>query len=206
MAKKIESETAFTVYAKEGIRRCACGNPDNFMAYKKIYTDDTIEYQIRCEKCRRYVSVIGNIETAIKSFNEMNDGAIPIRFSVESAPQMITIFSKSEDDVDTLVEKELSKCVKLRRLTEGDFWALLHRQEIIMEAEIVINNYAFIRKGEKVKAVDLERIHYGAYCDSYVEMLLDGQILSTSRTMIAPEPAQKIWRKFRKINLELLEE
>ena len=100
------------------------------MAYKKIYTDDKIEYQIRCEKCRRYVSAIGNIETVIKSFNEMNDGAIPIRFSVESAPQIITIFSKSEDDVDTLVEQELSKCVKLRRLTEGDFWALLHRQEI----------------------------------------------------------------------------
>lgn len=51
----------------------------------------------------------------------MNHGVIPLRFQIESAPEIITIYSKNESEVQELLEKELKEQTKLKRLTETDF-------------------------------------------------------------------------------------
>ena len=90
MASKVTEKT-FTVWGNEGIERCACGNAEQFLAYMREYDDNRTEHDIVCEKCRRKATAAGDISEAKQAFNEMNRGAIPLRVTVESVPDIITI-------------------------------------------------------------------------------------------------------------------
>ena len=187
MASKV-SETTFTIWQNEGIERCACGNAEQFLAYMREYDDNSTEHDIVCEKCHRKATAAGDISEAKQAFNKMNRSAIPLRFAVESVPDIITIYSKSEDDVAGLLEKELAANVHLRRFTEADFRLLIHQRNIAQDADIVVNDYAFKRKGEKVEVIDIKRIGPMTEIDPWMEMLLDGTILSRSQNMIKAIP------------------
>ncbi|MCR4888321.1 MAG: hypothetical protein K5979_03965 [Ruminococcus sp.] len=200
MASKVTEKT-FTVWGNKGIERCACGNAEQFLAYMREYDDGSIAHDIVCEKCRRKATAAGDISEAKQAFNEMNRGAIPIRFTVESVPDIITIYSKSEDDVAGLLEKELSANVYLRRFTEADFRVMIHQQKITQDADIVVNGYAFKRNGEVVDVIDIKRIGPMTEIDPWMEMLLDGTILSRSQNMIDYNTPQQIWKQIRKIDL-----
>ena len=201
MDKRQTSNISFSIDREKGIKRCACGNTHKFKAYARSYDDGTEEHDILCEECRRDATAAGDISEAIRAFNEMNDGAIPLRFVITSIPKVITIYSKSEDDVEELIENELHSKVRYIQFSEGDFYVLMHKRELVEEADIVINNYAFKRHGDKVEVIDLSGVNKVAPYDPYMEMLLDGTILSHSQTMQDLETPQKLWKKLRQIDL-----
>ena len=78
---------------------------------------------------------------------------------------------------------------------------LIHQRNIAQDADIVVNGYAFKRKGEKVEVIDIKRIGPMTEIDPWMEMLLDGTILSRSQNMIDYNTPQKIWKQIRKIDL-----
>lgn len=51
----------------------------------------------------------------------MNEGVVPIRFSVESTPEIITLYVKDEDNVAEMLKKELYQQTRLCRFKESDF-------------------------------------------------------------------------------------
>ena len=162
-----------------------------------------MEHQIRCKECRRTITVSGELSDCVKAFNEMNEGVIPLRFQVESAPEIITIYSKSESDINDLLEKELKNCTKIRRLTESDFRAYAKRTQYIKRADIVVDNYAFTRQGNIVTVIDLDRVADDSTDHSCtIKMTLDGDIIESTSISYARERVKKLWMKIREIELE----
>ena len=134
-------------------------------------------------------------------FNQMNESVVPIRFSVESTPEIITLYVKDEDNVAEMLKKELYQQTRLRRFKESDFELLLRKQKYVKEADVIVNNYAFKVLGEKVEVFDLDQIFPGVYFVPSMEMLSDGTILICSKDIEKPEIPQKIWMKLRNLNL-----
>ncbi|MBO5320016.1 MAG: hypothetical protein J6B01_09465 [Ruminococcus sp.] len=206
MEKEQISERKYTILGNQGVHRCACGNANDFLVWERTFDDDSTEYQISCEQCCREASAAKKLLDAIRAFNDINNGAIPLRFRIESAPDVITIYSKSEDDVEELLQKEFSRQVRVRRFTEEDFNVLLHKQLIVNSSDIVINNYAFTRKGETVKVIDLNTIARWSLDGAYMEMQMDGTILHFTANMYNKEIPQELWRKLHRLDIVLPEE
>jgi len=206
MEKEEISERKYTIWGNEGVHRCACGNAEQFLVWERTFNDDSIEYYISCEQCRREGSAAPELPGAIQAFNDMNKGAIPLRFRIESVPDVITIYSKSADDVEELLQKELTQQVRVRRFTEEDFMVLMHKQTIVNSSDIVINNYAFTRNGETVKVIDLNTIARWSLGGAYLEMQMDGTILHFTPNMYNKEISQELWRKLRRLDSVLPEE
>lgn len=201
MERKVVSDDSFTIWREQGVKRCACGNDFEYSVCKTIYDDGTIEHRIRCEECKRQATAEGDISEAIRVFNQMNEGVVPIRFSVESTPEIITLYVKDEDNVAEMLKKELYQQTRLRRFKESDFELLLRKQKYVKEADVIVNNYAFKVLGEKVEVFDLDQIFPGVYFVPSMEMLSDGTILICSKDIEKPEIPQKIWMKLRNLNL-----
>lgn len=203
MEKNQTTGCSFGVGKDDGIQRCACGNTYEFNCVARSFDDGTQEHSIYCKECQRSVTTSGKLTECVEAFNEMNRGAIPLRFQIESAPEIITVYSKNESDVQELLEKELKQQTRLKRLTETDFRTYSKRIHYIRNADIVVDKYAFKRQGDTVTIANLERVNANSTEYGYIlKMTIDGDIIESSGQIYDRERIKKLWRKIREVELE----
>ena len=128
----------------------------------------------------------------------MNEDVIPIRFRIESTPRYITVYSKSEDDVPLLLEKELRKRSEIKRLTEKDFRLFSIRRAYEEDADVVVGGFAFKKTGSIIEIMNLDalRLDYKPLtCQK--KLSLDGRIILAGEYSGSKEVVMSIWERIR---------
>ena len=171
--------------------RCACGCSGPFRKFSYSYEDGTQSRLISCKECSRTAEIEGDsLDELAAVWNDMNKGTIQLVYSLDEVPKTITIYSKCQEDVESLLKEELFQRIRVHRMTVPELEEIAKCKRIADDADMIVRGYAFTWLNDHdIEVVSLDNISHKLWMHS------DGQVYENRFPVIEMEIIKDIWAK-----------